>query len=72
MGTVVAIGEQRWVLGFRLAGVRVIPAANAPEVMAAWSGLPPDVELVILTSAAAAAVAEQRKAGWPLVAVMDG
>jgi vacuolar-type H+-ATPase subunit F/Vma7 len=70
MGAVVAIGEEQRVRGFGLAGVRVIPAEDPAQAIAAWTGLPPDVDVVILTPTAVAAVADIRRAGWPLVAVM--
>jgi vacuolar-type H+-ATPase subunit F/Vma7 len=68
MGTVAAIGEEVLVRGFGLAGVLVCPAGDPESVRAAWRGLPDGVALVILTRAAAAALAD-RDRGRRLVAV---
>jgi vacuolar-type H+-ATPase subunit F/Vma7 len=59
MGTVAAIGARHRVAGFALAGVAVHPAATPAEVVRAWRDLPGDVELVIVTEAAAAAIAAE-------------
>lgn len=56
-GPVVAIGEPVLLHGFALAGVIVVPAGNPAEARDAWSGLPADVALVLLTPTAAAALA---------------
>lgn len=50
MSTVVGIGATHEMEGFALAGVRVIPAASAAEVTAAWAELDADVGLVILSA----------------------
>ena len=63
MGTVVAIGEAAAVMGFALAGARVIAAATPAAVAEAWRSLDDDVSLVILTPAADRAVRAQREAG---------
>lgn len=57
MSRIVAIGERAQVRGFALTGVHVAPADDADAVRAAWRGLPADAGLVILTSAAYAALA---------------
>ena len=44
-------------VGFALAGARIFPAENAQEARAAWRALPDSVAVVILTAAAAAALA---------------
>ena len=69
MGTVAAIGEEALVRGFGLAGATILPADGPDEVRVAWRDLPGDVSLVVLTSAAAAALG-QRDLSGPLVAVM--
>jgi hypothetical protein len=59
-GRVAALGEQLRIQGFGLAGALAV-AADTPEAAdAAWRDLPADVTLVILTPAAARAVAAQR------------
>jgi vacuolar-type H+-ATPase subunit F/Vma7 len=50
---IAAIGEERRVRGFALAGVRVLSAADETAVRAAWEALDADIGLVILTPAAA-------------------
>jgi vacuolar-type H+-ATPase subunit F/Vma7 len=56
MSEIVAIGERARVRGFGLAGVDVLAADDPDAARAAWRGLPRDVALVILTSAAHAAL----------------
>lgn len=56
MGRAAAIGSEPLVRGFALAGVLVVPAEDPAGVRRAWAGLPDDVELVVLTRAAAAAL----------------
>ena len=68
VGTVAVIGEEAVVRGFGLAGALVLPAADPAAARAAWSALPADVDVVILTPAAAAALDPDVE--WPLVAVM--
>jgi vacuolar-type H+-ATPase subunit F/Vma7 len=68
-GTVAVIGEEVLVRGFGLAGALVLPAAEPVAVRAAWDGLPAGVALVVLTAAAAAALAGQDP-GDLLVAVL--
>ncbi len=55
---VAAIGAEVRVAGFALAGVAVRPAEDDATVRAAWAALPEDVVAVILTPAAAAALAD--------------
>ena len=52
MNRVLAIGEASRVSGYALAGAAVQAASGAGELRAAWAGLPADVGLLILTSAA--------------------
>jgi vacuolar-type H+-ATPase subunit F/Vma7 len=49
---VAAIGEERRVRGFALAGVSVMAAADATAARHAWEALEADIGLVILTPAA--------------------
>ncbi|MDW4910187.1 V-type ATP synthase subunit F [Streptomyces sp. ADMS] len=71
MGRVAAIGEQVRVAGFALAGVITLVAEEPDAVQEAWRNLPADVELVILTPAAADALGPASlEATTPLSAVM--
>lgn len=54
--TIAAIGEHELVRDLALAGVRVYEADGPAATIAAWDGLEADVGLVILTSAARAAL----------------
>jgi vacuolar-type H+-ATPase subunit F/Vma7 len=58
-GRIAAIGEESRVIGFALAGALAVPARSATEVHEAWSALPDDVALVLLTPEAAAALADE-------------
>jgi vacuolar-type H+-ATPase subunit F/Vma7 len=71
MGSVAAIGEPEAVAGFALAGVQVHPAEQREVVRAAWASLPASTVLVVLSAAAAEALAGET-VGRPhiLVAVM--
>ena len=57
MARVAVIGEDVRVEGFGLAGALVCPAYGDDAVRAAWDGLAEDVAVVLLTPAAAAALA---------------
>jgi vacuolar-type H+-ATPase subunit F/Vma7 len=71
MGRIVAIGEEARTHGFGLAGCGVVTAADPEAIRRAWSLLAADVDLVILTPSAAAALTEElAEQGAPLVAVM--
>jgi len=59
MSHAAAIGDQRRVGGFALAGVEVLPADGADAAAEALAALAPDVGLLILTSTAYEAVAEE-------------
>lgn len=68
MGAVAVIGDPVLVRGWELAGVRVCAGADA---VAAWRGLGPDVDVVLLTKAAAEQLAaELAGVAWPLVVVI--
>jgi hypothetical protein len=66
-GRVAAIGEDRRVRGWGLAGVLVLPAEDADAVRAAWRRLPADVTLAVLTPRAAAALGPAPASGSRLV-----
>jgi vacuolar-type H+-ATPase subunit F/Vma7 len=59
MSQIVAIGESERLRGFAMAGVRVIAADDSASARVAWDALPADVALVILTTAARAALPAQ-------------
>jgi vacuolar-type H+-ATPase subunit F/Vma7 len=69
-GTVAALGEWALVRGYALAGVTVLAAEDADAVRAAWRTLEPDVEVVILTPAAAAALGGVIARERPMTVVM--
>jgi vacuolar-type H+-ATPase subunit F/Vma7 len=54
MSQAAVIGESARTAGFALAGALVFPAENQDEVRAAWSGLPADVAVLVVTPRAAA------------------
>jgi vacuolar-type H+-ATPase subunit F/Vma7 len=54
MSQAAVIGESARTAGFALAGALVFPAENPDEARAAWSGLPADVAVLVVTSRAAA------------------
>jgi len=68
MGRVAAIGESVRVQGLGLAGVLVLPGDEPDEVRASWEALPTDVAVVVLSSAAAAVLEDER--GSRLTVVM--
>ncbi|MFI8536552.1 hypothetical protein ACIGMX_40760 [Streptomyces aquilus] len=71
MTHIAAIGERLRVVGLATAGVVTFPAEDPEAVRAAWRGLPPEVGLVIVTPAAAAALGPgPLDAEDPLTAVM--
>ena len=54
MSRAAVIGESARTAGFALAGALVYPAENAGEARVAWSGLPADVAVLVVTPRAAA------------------
>lgn len=54
--SIVAIGNPVQLLGWALAGVRLLETATADEVREAWTALDADVGLVVLTADARAAL----------------
>ncbi|MER6410115.1 hypothetical protein ABT383_09940 [Streptomyces humidus] len=73
MGRVAALGERSRVIGLALAGAVVLVADDAEAVRRGWHALPDDVDLVILTPAAAEALGPDPAASGgsgPLTAVM--
>jgi vacuolar-type H+-ATPase subunit F/Vma7 len=59
MARAAVIGEAVRTAGFALAGAVVLTAESQQEARAAWSGLPADVAVVVLTARAAAWLGEQ-------------
>lgn len=57
MGRIVVLGEEVRVLPFALVGVDVYPVEPGEATRAALAGLPEEIEVVILTHTAAAALA---------------
>ncbi|MGB7982053.1 MAG: hypothetical protein WCF36_14830 [Candidatus Nanopelagicales bacterium] len=70
MGRVAAIGQTVRTQGLSLAGVMVLPGEDATQVRDSWAALPEDVEVVILTPEAFAALVPSRVG--PLTVVMPG
>lgn len=71
MGRVAVIGEHTAVSGYGLAGVLVLPAEDDDAVRGAFSALPDDVEVVILTARAARTLGDARTGELlPLTVVM--
>ena len=59
MSRAVAIGDERRLGGFALAGADVVHAATAREATAAWEALAEDVAVVVLSPDAHAALADR-------------
>jgi vacuolar-type H+-ATPase subunit F/Vma7 len=57
MSRAVAIGDERRLGGYALAGAEVVPATAAGAVTAAWEALDDDVALVVLSPDAHAVLA---------------
>ena len=66
MSRAVAIGDERRLGGYALAGVEVVPATGAGDAAAAWEALADDVALVVLDPQAYPALAP-RLAERPMV-----
>ncbi len=49
MSRAAVIGEAARTAGFALAGALVLPAESPAEALAAWSALPADVAVLVLT-----------------------
>ncbi|BBX67863.1 V-type ATP synthase subunit F [Mycolicibacterium psychrotolerans] len=62
MGSVAVIGEETAVSGFALAGALVLPAEGEDAVHRAWSNLPDDIQVVIVTAQAARQLGDARTA----------
>jgi vacuolar-type H+-ATPase subunit F/Vma7 len=58
VGVIVVLGEASRVAGFELAGAVVITAEDSDAVHRAWSALPEDTAVVVLTARAAEAIGE--------------
>lgn len=72
MARVAVIGERASVEGWALAGAEVHGADDAAGVRQAWDGLDAEVEVVVLTPAAAGHLAGVLKAGRRLTVVLPG
>ncbi|MGH8866427.1 MAG: V-type ATP synthase subunit F [Actinomycetes bacterium] len=70
MARLAALGEQLTVRGFALAGVLACPAETPDAVRSAWDALPDDVQIVLLTPAAAHALGDEQVAGLDRLAVV--
>lgn len=70
MGAVAVIGESPRVDGFGLAGALVFITATAEDVHDAWSRLPDDVDVVILTEFAATTIGLKRASRRPFPVVL--
>lgn len=57
MGRIIVLGESIGVESFALAGATVARAEDADAVRRGWAALPSDTAVVVLTAAAAAALA---------------
>lgn len=57
MSRAVAIGDERRLGGYALAGVEVVPAVTAAEAAAAWDSLAEDVAVLVLSPGAHEALA---------------
>lgn len=71
MGLVVALGETALVEGFALAGAAVSAAEDPESVRRAWAALGDEVQVVILTKAAADALRDRSDRERVLRVVMD-
>lgn len=70
-GTVAALGDPVLLQGYRLAGVRVYPAAGEDAVRTAWLSLPDTVAVVLLTPDAGRCLgADASASGAPLTVVL--
>ncbi|WP_427007703.1 V-type ATP synthase subunit F [Pseudarthrobacter sp. H2] len=54
--TIAAIGEEALLDGFRLAGVSVFAGSTDEEILRAWTALPKNTAIVILTPRSARAL----------------
>ena len=59
MSRIAVFGESPVVDGWALAGSLVVTAAGEAEVGRAWERLPEDIEVVVVTSAAAALLGDR-------------
>lgn len=73
-GSVAVLGERALGAGFELVGIQLLEAETAGAVRDRWEHLPADLLIVILTPAAAAALADQlagaRPPTMPMTVVM--
>ncbi|WP_127509029.1 hypothetical protein [Actinoplanes solisilvae] len=69
-GLAAVLGASVEIRGWALAGLLVIPVVDDAEARAAWTALPADVRLVVLTRAAADAIGAGHEIDGPLIAVL--
>ena len=70
MGSVAVIGEPEFVAGYALAGALVLTATGRDEVQAAWDCLAPDIDVVVLTAAAAKLISDRSRSTAVLLTVV--
>jgi vacuolar-type H+-ATPase subunit F/Vma7 len=61
MGRIAVLGEASHVAYYRLSGALVMVAESPKEILSAWNALPSDVDVVVVTAAAAAELAKHPK-----------
>ena len=70
-GLIAAIGEGVLLEGFRLAGVDVMACDSEPDILRAWTTLPPTTAVVLLTPRSARALgAAVTAVSAPLIVVL--
>lgn len=69
-GPIVFLGETARIEAYALAGATLIPVDHEAEIRAAWSGLPDDACIVVLTPSVARALGADR-ADRPGVLVVE-
>lgn len=70
MGRIACLGEEVLIQGYALVGVLALATDDAAAVRAAWAALDSDVDAVILTPSAAAALGDAAWHGDRLVVVL--
>jgi vacuolar-type H+-ATPase subunit F/Vma7 len=69
--TIAAIGERTLLDGYGLAGVHIFPGDTDEEILHAWTALPKDTAIVILTPRSAHALgAVLAEPGSPMTVVL--
>ncbi|HEU4947156.1 MAG TPA: hypothetical protein VFT31_08390 [Kribbella sp.] len=70
MTGIAVLGEPVRTLGYVLAGAMDLAATEPAQVRRRWAELPPSVEVVLLTQAAAAALGPEQLASAPVLTVV--